>query len=123
MLWITLVVGLLIAAFMGAIFYELYCSKEFHAARFVCHEYATHKGFSPDWTCMRASKGWTKQGNYDLSCFLFFPDDKHAPYLILVRYTNKCPTNTFEAGTIPNSFTRSCTADTVIHDAEFIRPP
>jgi len=117
-----LILGLLIASIGGIISYELYGSKEFRAARLVCHEYAKHKTLSSDWTCLRASKSWTKRGDYNLSCFLFFPGDKNAPYLILVRYTDKCPTNTFEVGAIPNSFVRSCTADTVINDAEFISP-
>jgi hypothetical protein len=120
---IMLVLMLLIAGFGGLVIYELYGSKEFHAARLVCHEYAKHRNFDSDWTCLHSSKSWTKRGNYNLSSFLFFPGNKNDPNLILVRYTDKCPTNTFEVGTIPNSFVRSDAADAVIKDAEFIAQP
>jgi len=41
----------------------------------------------------------------------------------LVRYTDKCPLNTFEVGVITNSFAKDCNVDSVIYDATFLRPP
>jgi len=121
-LWISPIVGLLIVSFVGIIYYEVYCSKEFQTARLVCHEYANNKGFKADWTCLHGYEGWTKRGQYHLFGFLFFPDDRHDGYLILVRYTDKCPTNTFQVGTIPNTFVRDYSDNAVIDNVELVKP-
>jgi hypothetical protein len=120
---ILLILAVIVFGGLGFIFFKLNSSIELQAARLVCHEYAKHKNFNSEWSWVKIRQSWAKRGSYKLSCFLFSSSDAAFPYLIIVRYTEKCPTNNFEVGTIRTSSSRSCTADTVISDPEFIAPP
>lgn len=111
----------------------LYHSKEFRAARSVAQEYATQNILASDLTLLSVNRSWTKRGDYNLSCFVFLPKNEfnstnlmnnyHSAHLILVRYTDKCPLNTFEVGVATNPDAKNCTADTAIGNSKFISPP
>lgn len=129
----VIIILILIGALIGGARGFLYRSKEFHAGQSIAEEYAAQNNLHSDLTCVSANRSWTKRGDYNLSCFVFLPKNEfnstnlmnnyHSAHLILVRYTDKCPLNTFEVGIVTNSDVKSCTADTVISDSKFVSVP
>jgi hypothetical protein len=128
-----IIILLVIGAILGIAFYLVYHSKEFRAGYSIAEKYAAQKQLPSDLTCLSADRSWTKRGDYNLSCFVFLPKNEfnstnlinnyNSAHLIFVRYTDKCPLNTFEVGTTTNSNARNCLTNTAINDANFINPP
>lgn len=83
----VLIIVMLIGAFIGGVMSFLHHSKEFYVASSIAQEYAKQNNLTSDLTSVSANRGWIKRGDYNLSCFLFFPNGNNATRLILVRYT------------------------------------
>jgi hypothetical protein len=122
-----------IGAIIGSASYLFYHSKELRVAQSIAEEYAVQKQLPSDLKFLTGTRSWTKRGDYNLSCFVFLPKNEFnsnnimnhysSADLILVRYTDKCPLNTFEVGTTTNSNARNCLTNNAINDAKFVSPP
>lgn len=117
-----LVFAVVALTFLGGIFYWIGSSPEEHAARLVAQNYARAKSLTTDLSCKNGGFAWQPRGEYRTCCFVFEIRDRTQPYAILVRYTDTCPTNTFEVGLLTRANRYRCGANTEIRDAEYIKP-
>jgi hypothetical protein len=98
-------------------------SRELRAARNVAHAYSAQNNLDSNLTCVGIGLSWTNRGNFRLSDFLFLPGNRNSSCLIRVRYTDKCPTNTFEVATIKNTINQSESDDLIINGPKLMSPP
>jgi hypothetical protein len=128
-LFFLAVAGILIGGVRGWVYH----SKEYRAANSIAEKYAKQNNLPSDLTCVSAVRNWTKRGDYNLSCFVFLPKDEFSTtnlmnnynfaHFIFVRYSDKCPLNTFEVGIATNPNAKNCLTNNAISGAKFISPP
>lgn len=119
--WIILgfVMGLVGITLLGGIFYYIFQSEEYRAAKYVAIAYLKDQQVGTNLAFRSGGFRWTQRGDYRLCRFAFEIKNRTIRSILIVRYTQTCPLNKFEVGWLDSALPVSSNETAKLIDPEY----